>query len=89
MIIDGSFVTAKPDPGDVDLIVVLDPDHDYHAIPRPFEYNLLSKRRVRNGYGFDVFVAREHSDAYEEYLAFFQRIRGEKGETKGVLRIRP
>ena len=42
IIIDGSFVTAKPDPNDIDLILVLNPGHDFTAELRPFVYNVLS-----------------------------------------------
>ena len=42
IIIDGSFVTAKPDPNDIDLILVLDAGHDFTAELLPFEYNVLS-----------------------------------------------
>jgi hypothetical protein len=47
LIVDGSFVTAEPTPSDVDLVVVLAATHDFSADLRPFEYNVISKRRVR------------------------------------------
>src|SRR4051794_25704968 len=37
VVVDGSFVTAKDEPSDIDLILVLRPDHDYGAELRPFE----------------------------------------------------
>jgi predicted nucleotidyltransferase len=43
LIIDGSFVTGKANPSDVDLVVVLASGHDFSADLRPFEYNFLSK----------------------------------------------
>lgn len=36
-IIDGSFVTATPDPNDVDLVLLVNPSHDFSANLRPFE----------------------------------------------------
>jgi hypothetical protein len=36
VVIDGSFVTAKDEPSDIDLILVLDPRHDYDADLKPF-----------------------------------------------------
>ena len=47
VVIDGSFVTAKDEPEDVDMIVVLRKDHDFGADLRPFEYNVLSYCRER------------------------------------------
>ncbi len=88
IIIDGSFVTAKSDPNDVDLILVLKAERDYSAELRPFEYNVLSTRQTRKIYGFDVLVAMHSSKVYGEYLAFFAQVRGEIGRRKGLLRLR-
>lgn len=88
IIIDGSFVTSKPDPGDIDLILVLPRDWKAETEMRPFEYRVLSKRRVRRYYGFDMVAAQENSIAYEEALKFFQQVRGRSDCRKGVLRIK-
>src|SRR5262245_4370530 len=40
LIVDGSFVTAKPAPSDVDLVVVLAANHDLSCDLRPLEYNV-------------------------------------------------
>jgi hypothetical protein len=88
IIIDGSFVTAKPDPNDIDLILVLNAGHDFSAELRPFEYNVLSRRQARKIYGFDLLVATQASGVYAEYLAFFAQVRGEISRRKGLLRLR-
>jgi hypothetical protein len=88
IIIDGSFVTAKPDPNDIDLILVLNAGHDFSAELRPFEYNVLSRRQVRKIYGFDLLVAMPASAVYAEYLDFFAQVRGETSRCKGSLRLR-
>jgi hypothetical protein len=87
LIIDGSFVTAEASPNDVDMIAVLKPDHDFSAELRPYQANVLSNRHVRRRYGFDVLVAREGSEEYTEYTAFFQQVRGKPELNKGILRI--
>jgi hypothetical protein len=87
IIIDGSFVTDEPEPNDIDLILVVRSDHDVLADLRPFEYNVLSKRRVRRRHGFDVLLARDESLLLEEYVAFFQRIRASAELRKGVLKV--
>jgi hypothetical protein len=87
VLIDGSFVTAKPDPGDIDLILVLRPGHNFAADLRPFEYNPLSKKRVRQNYRFDLLVAVEGSPEYEKYVALFQQVRDEPSLQKGLLRV--
>ena len=88
IIIDGSFVTANPDPNDIDLILVLNAGHDFTAELRPFEYNVLSRRQARKIYGFDLLLAMHASAVYEEYLAFFAQVRGETSGRKGLLRLR-
>ena len=38
---DGSFVTTKSDPGDIDLVLVLAHDYDFAADLPPAHYNVL------------------------------------------------
>jgi hypothetical protein len=93
LIIDGSYVTGKEEPGDIDLIVALRTDFDVAAELRPFEYNIQSKRMIRQQYRFDVRVAVDASDLYHEAIRFFCNVRLEDQEQagyparKGLLRI--
>ncbi len=87
LLVNGSFVSAKPAPSDIDLVVVLAADHDLGAELRPFEYNVVSKKRVRQAYKFDILVAVEGSQACSEYTEFFQQIRGQPDRQKGILRV--
>jgi hypothetical protein len=89
VIVNGSFVTAKDEPSDIDLILVLRPEHDFGADPKPFEYNVLSRRRVRERFRFDVLIAREGSVEYEQYVSFFQGVKGPSGLRKGVVKVLP
>ena len=87
-LVDGSFVTAKSAPNDVDLIIVVAREHDFSADLSPAAYNIVSKRRVRRRYGFDLLVAREGSVEYGRWVEFFQQVRLEPAATKGILRLR-
>lgn len=93
VVIDGSYVTAKEEPGDVDLIVALRPDFDLTTEMRPLEYNIQSKSMVRKLYGFDVLPAVDGSETYQRFLDFFSRVKlndpdqKTSQERKGVLRI--
>ncbi len=89
LIVDGSFVTNKTEPNDVDLVLILPTNHDFTATSCPFEYNLLSRRSVFKRYAFDVLVAREDSPELLEYVEFFQQIRGETDRRKGILKVLP
>ena len=87
VLVDGSFVTAKADPNDIDLVLVVSANHDFSADFQPSEYNVLSKRRVNRRFGFDLLVARADSEEYHRYVVFFQQVRLEPGRKKGILRI--
>ena len=89
VIVDGSFVTSKDEPSDIDMMLVLRQDHDFNADPKPFEYNVLSKRRVRGRFRFDILVAREGSAEYEQGVNFFQGVKGRPGLRKGVVKVLP
>ncbi len=87
VVVNGSFVTAKPEPNDIDLIVIVNPGHSFTADLSPGEYAVLSKRRVFRHHGFDLLVARDGSEEYVRYVRFFQQIRFEPGRSKGILRL--
>jgi predicted nucleotidyltransferase len=87
VILHGSFVTAKDEPSDIDPILVLRPDHDYRAELRPFEYNVLARPRVRRRFHFDVLLAPVGSIRYEEFVGFFQGVKGDPGRRKGLIKV--
>lgn len=88
VIVDGSFVTAKPEPNDVDLIVVVAADHDLRADLGPTAYNIVSKKRVQRRFGFDMVAVREDSLELDDAVDFFEQVRGDASRRKGLLRIR-
>jgi hypothetical protein len=93
VVVDGSYVTGKAEPDDIDLILALRADLDLSAELAPAEYNVQSKRMVRRLYGFDVLSAVDGTGAYEDLIRFFSRVRLDDPEQatsrarKGVLRI--
>jgi len=96
IIVDRSFVTAKEEHGDIDLIVVLQPGYDFTQRLRPFEYNVIVKTGVkRQGYPFDVFAMPENSVEYRDVVLLFSRVDVEKHgaftnrSRKGMLRVKP
>ncbi len=75
VILDGSFVMACVDePEDIDLILILPPDWEAAADLKPYQYNLVSKRRVRKEYGFDVVAVMPGSVREQDWTAFFARV---------------
>jgi Family of unknown function (DUF6932) len=88
VIVDGSFVTAKPAPSDVDLVLVVATSYDFSADLPPAHYSLLAQRRVRRRFGFDIVVVKDGSENLELAIAFFQQVKQRPGVKKGILRIR-
>ncbi len=88
LVVDGSFVTAKPAPNDIDLILVMPADWDLAADLTPDHYNLISKKRVRNRFGFDMLLVCEQSADYQRGVNFFQSLRDRSHLRKGLLRLR-
>ena len=87
VIVDGSFVTAKEEPNDIDLILVLDKDNDFSADLSPYEYNVVSKRRVKKRYPFDVLVAREGAPELDAYVEGFQQVKEQPALRKGLVKV--
>jgi len=56
LLLDGSFVTVSPHPNDIDMIVVVSASCDFTTELQPMQYNLISQRRVRSRFGFDIVV---------------------------------
>ena len=88
LIIDGSFVTAKPTPNDIDLVAVLKSGHDFERDLPMSEYGLVSRALLRRRFGFDVVVAEPGSPLYRTYVEFFSRVREAPDARKGLLRLR-
>jgi hypothetical protein len=88
--VDGSFITGKDEPEDVDLLLVLRPDVEWDSL-RPFEYNAVSKRMVKQTYRFDVLVHSEASPGFDQGISLFQDVRPDADYTsktrKGILRV--
>jgi len=88
VLLDGSFVSAKASPGDIDLIVVYPEAFNFGATLTPAEYNTIDRRRVRRMYGFDVVPVTAGSTDLEEWLAFFSRDLRAGTLNKGLLRVK-
>lgn len=82
--VGGSFVTAKPEPNDFDVVLVFDASILERDL-RPFEYNLLSRKMACRLFGGDVMPALDGSAALDEYLEFFQTTRD--GRRVGMVEI--
>ena len=85
--VDGSFVTASALPNDIDLIVLVRADLDLTADLLPAGYNVISRSRVRKRFGFDIVAVRAGTLEVDEAVSFFQQVRGQPQNRKGILRL--
>jgi hypothetical protein len=96
LIVDGSFVMGCVDePEDIDMILVLPAGWDINADLKPYQYNLVSKRRVKKDYRFDIFVVHAGSVEEQEWTTFLSTVNVKwcrqfgcpKESTKGIVRV--
>lgn len=87
LLVDGSFVTAKLVPNDIDLVAVLLPGHNFERDLPTSEYALVSRAMLRRRYGFDVVIAEKDSALCKTYIEFFSRVRDSPNVSKGMLRL--
>jgi hypothetical protein len=87
LVIDGSFVTAKSVPNDIDLIAILRPGHNFERDLPMSEYALVSRSLLRRRFGFDVLIAERESQLCGTYIEFFARVRDLPNLRKGLLQL--
>ena len=85
LLVDGSFVTAKLAPNDIDLVALLLPGHDFERDLLMSEYALVSRSMLRRRFGFDVLIAERGSPLHDTYVDFFSRVRDNPDMRKGLL----
>lgn len=85
LFVDGSFVTAKPEPNDVDAVVWLPEDFadridrgDFDAFE--LETMLLTRRPE------EIFAAEDRRD-WDDWVEFFSRTRESDGRRKGLVEV--
>jgi hypothetical protein len=86
LLIDGSYVTAKEEPYDVDTVIFLPQDFTRQverelAPALELEEMLLTRRPE------EIFAAEDESD-WEEWVKFFSQTREPDGRRKGLVEIR-
>lgn len=80
LVLGGSFVTSKPDPNDIDIVIVLSSDLDLDALT-PSQYAVTDRsalRRVLKTGALDVTTVRSGTTQMDLVLEFFQSKRDNK-----------
>jgi len=85
LLVDGSFVTAKEAPNDVDTVILLPVDFDLQ-LDRGFEPALELEDMLLTHRPEEIYAAEDETD-WEEWVDFFTRTREPDGHRKGLVEI--
>jgi hypothetical protein len=83
--VDGSFVTSKPEPNDVDAVIWLPDDFVQRVSNGNFEA-LELEAMLLTRHPEEIFAAEDRRD-WDDWLEFFSRTRETDGRRKGVVEI--
>lgn len=82
LLVDGSFVTAKAEPHDIDSVILLPQDFDEH-LEREDEPALELGEMLLTRQPEEIFAAEDDLD-WEEWVEFFSRTREPDGVSQGA-----
>jgi len=86
LLVDGSFVTAKEEPDDIDTVILL-PEDFPQQLEREYEPALELEEMLLTRRPEELFAAEDEKD-WEEWVAFFSRTREPDSRRKGLVEIR-
>jgi len=84
-LVDGSFVTGKEAPNDVDTVILLPEDFDLQ-LDRGFEPALELEDMLLTHRPEEIYAAEDQED-WDEWVDFFGRTREPDGRRKGLVEI--
>ena len=82
---DGSFVTARAEPNDVDAVVLLPADFQ-RQIDRGIDAALELEHMLLTRHPEEIFAAEDETD-WNEWIEFFSRTRETDGRRKGLVEV--
>lgn len=80
LVVGGSFVTAKPEPNDIDVVIILSIGLDFEALTAR-QYTVTDRRalrRVLKTEALDIITVRDGTTRMDLVLEFFQSKRDNK-----------
>lgn len=86
MLIDGSFVTAKPEPGDVDVVIRLGQAHEDLIVKQ--DAKALELERIFESREPKEAFAAYYEDRWEDWVKFFAKVKGNTTLRKGLVEIK-
>jgi hypothetical protein len=85
LLIDGSFVTEKREPNDIDAVVLLPADFQ-RQVEIGFEPALELEHMLLTRHPEEIFAAEDEAD-WTEWIEFFSRTREFDGRRKGLVEV--
>ena len=85
LLIDGSFITAKPEPDDIDAVILL-PSNFQHQIEQGIEAALELEEMILTRRPEEIFAAEDETD-WNQWIDFFSRTREADGRRKGLVEV--
>ena len=85
LLVDGSFVTAKEDPQDVDTVIWL-PENFRQQLEQEYEPALELEDMLLTRRPEELFAAEDETD-WQAWISFFSRTREADGRRKGLVEI--
>ena len=86
LLLAGSFVSAKPEPTDVDSVILL-PESFANQLDRGLQDALELAEMLTTRYPEEIFAAEDDSDWYN-WVEFFTRTRELDARTQGVIEVK-
>ena len=86
LLLAGSFVTSKPDPTDVDAVVLL-PDDFSELVDQGIHDALELSTMIISRHPEEIFAAEDERDWYN-WVDFFSRTRELDGRSKGIIEVK-
>lgn len=86
LLVDGSFVTAKSEPHDIDSVILLPPNFQ-SQIEQGFEAALELEDMILTRRPEEIFAAEDNTD-WNEWVDFFSLTREADGRHKGLVEVK-
>lgn len=86
LLMDGSFVTAKDEPDDIDAVILL-PANFQQQIDEGLEPAMELEDMLLTRQPEEIFAAEDDAD-WDEWVEFFSRTRETDGRRKGLVEVR-
>jgi hypothetical protein len=80
----GSFISAKVDPGDVDLMWIHKQDLNYDLLSRDC-HELVETSELKQRTGWDMFCCSDNPTVINEFMAIWRKDKGPGRRPRGVI----